>query len=119
MATPLERDGPSGRGFAPDPSGRDTLGTDGDGATRRLPPGGETADLRTLFSRLGKDVSQLAHDELSLAKMELRSVADTLSDDLRNAGKTMVKDLAKVGVAQDFMASYRERLSRENLSAVN
>lgn len=56
-------------------------------------------DLKTLFSRLGRDVSQLAHDEMTLAKLELRSVADALSDDLRTASQTLVKDLAKVGIA--------------------
>ena len=89
MAIP-ETDGPA-RGFAPEPSARDT-----NGSTYR---GGHETDLRTLLSRLGQDVSQLAHDELTLAKLELRSVADTLSDDLRDASKTMVKDLAKVGIA--------------------
>lgn len=56
-------------------------------------------DLRTLLARLASDISQLAHDEMTLAKLELRSVADTFANDLREAGRTLVKDLAKVGVA--------------------
>ncbi|HUG39193.1 MAG TPA: phage holin family protein [Longimicrobiales bacterium] len=55
--------------------------------------------LKTLVSRLGQDMSQLAHDEMTLAKLELRSVADALSDDLQTAARTLVKDLAKVGIA--------------------
>ncbi|HUH11728.1 MAG TPA: phage holin family protein [Longimicrobiales bacterium] len=56
-------------------------------------------DLKTLVSSLGRDASQLAHDEMTLAKLELRKVADTLSSDLRTASRTLVKDLTKVGVA--------------------
>lgn len=55
--------------------------------------------LRTLLSRLNSDASQLVHDELELAKLELRDVADALSQDVREAGRTLAKDLAKLGVA--------------------
>jgi hypothetical protein len=57
------------------------------------------ADLRELLSRLGQDASQLAHDEMTLARLELRSITTTLSDDLQKASRTLVKDMAKVGVA--------------------
>ena len=106
MAMRQEPDGTDGRGYASGPSDPVTFDVDGDGNgyARRLPPGRGAGrdngpDLRTLLSRLGQDVSQLAHDEMTLAKLELRSVADTLSGDLQNATKTMVKDLAKVGIA--------------------
>ena len=106
MATRTGTDGPGGRGFAPEPSTRDPRGAGGDGGgyARRLPPGrGEwrstAPDLKTLLSRLGQDVSQLAHDEMTLAKLELRSVAEALSRDVQDATRTMVKDLAKVAVA--------------------
>lgn len=59
-------------------------------------------DLKTLVSSLGRDASQLAHDEMTLARLELRKVADTLSSDLQNATRTLVKDLMKVGVALTF-----------------
>lgn len=68
----------------------------------RLPPpgnGADRAELRTLLSDLSRDASQLAHDELTLAKMEIRDVAEAFSADLQGAGKTLVKDAAKVGVA--------------------
>jgi hypothetical protein len=57
------------------------------------------ADLKELLSRLGQDASQLAHDEMTLARLELRSITTTLSDDLQKASRTLVKDMAKVGVA--------------------
>jgi hypothetical protein len=57
------------------------------------------ADLKELLGRLGQDASQLAHDELTLARLELRSIAETLSDDVQRASKTLVKDVAKVGIA--------------------
>jgi hypothetical protein len=60
---------------------------------------GDGADLKELLSRLGQDASQLAHDEMTLARMELRSIATALSDDLQKASKTLVKDMAKVGIA--------------------
>lgn len=68
----------------------------------RLPPPGDGVDrgeLRSLLGDLGRDASQLAHDELTLAKMEMRDVAEAFSADLQGAGKTLVKDMAKVGVA--------------------
>lgn len=55
--------------------------------------------LRTLLGRLNNDASQFVHDELELAKLELRDVAGALSDDVREAGRTLAKDLAKVGLA--------------------
>jgi uncharacterized membrane protein YqjE len=76
MAIPTG-DGPYGQGFTPAPG----------------------PELRTLLRQLSQDASQLAHDELTLAKIELRSVAETFTADLRDAGKTLVKDLAKVGIA--------------------
>jgi ABC-type multidrug transport system fused ATPase/permease subunit len=60
---------------------------------------GDRADLKELLSRLGQDASQLAHDEMTLARLELRSITTTLSDDLQNASRTLVKDMAKVGIA--------------------
>lgn len=68
---------------------------------RRLPPGGgvDGMELRTLIAQLGRDASQLAHDEMTLAKLELRDIADAFSADIQAAGKTLVKDVAKVGVA--------------------
>lgn len=68
----------------------------------RLPPpddGVDRGELRRLISDLGRDASQLAHDEITLAKMEMRDVAEAFSADLQDAGKTLVKDMAKVGVA--------------------
>jgi hypothetical protein len=55
--------------------------------------------LRTLLGRLNQDASQFVHDELELAKLELRDVAGALSSDVREAGRTLAKDLAKVGLA--------------------
>ncbi len=75
---------------------------------RRLPPSGngedradraDGVDLRTLIARLGEDASQLAHDELTLAKLEMRDVANAFSADIKEAGKTLVMNMAKVGVA--------------------
>jgi hypothetical protein len=60
---------------------------------------GDGADLKELLSRLGQDASQLAHDEMTLARLELRSITTTLSDDLQKASRTLVKDMAKVGIA--------------------
>lgn len=61
--------------------------------------GAEEAGLKTLLSRLNQDATQLVHDELDLAKLELRDVASALSTDVHDAATTLVKDLAKVGVA--------------------
>ena len=58
--------------------------------------------LMTLVSSLGRDASQLAHDEMTLAKLELRKVAETLSSEVQTATRTLVKDLMKVGVALTF-----------------
>jgi uncharacterized membrane protein YqjE len=55
--------------------------------------------LKTLLKRLNEDASQFVHDELELAKLELRDVAGALSSDVREAGQTLAKNLAKVGVA--------------------
>lgn len=57
------------------------------------------ADLRTLLRRLNEDVTQLAHDEIELAKLEIREVAGAFSADLHEASRTMVQNVAKVGVA--------------------
>lgn len=73
----------------------------------------------------------LADDRVALADLERRygaameagPRADTfkllVGDGEPVATASIASELAKVGVAQDFMASYREHLSRENLSAVN
>jgi uncharacterized membrane protein YqjE len=70
---------------------------------QRLPHEHNGADddvgLRTLLSRLNSDASQLVHDELDLAKLELRDVAGTLSNEVKEAGRTLAKDLAKIGMA--------------------
>lgn len=77
----------------------------GAGEYRQLPRGpyetgaGDGADLKTLLRQLSNDASQLAHDELTLAKLEIRDVADAFSSDIQKAGQTVVKDLAKVGIA--------------------
>lgn len=62
-------------------------------------PAGDGADMKTLLSRLSRDATQLMHDELDLAKLELRDVADAFTADLRAAGRTLARDVAKVGVA--------------------
>lgn len=75
------------------------------GPSHQLPPGserpvtGDGTDLRVLLRRLSGDATQLMHDELELAKLELRDVADAFAADLQNAGKTLAKDGAKVGMA--------------------
>lgn len=60
---------------------------------------GDGLELKTLVSRLGQDASQLVHDELELAKIEARDIARAFSTDVKEAGRTVVKDLAKVGIA--------------------
>lgn len=57
------------------------------------------ADLKTLVTQLGRDASQLARDELTLARIELRQITREFTSDLKEAGSTLVKDLARVGVA--------------------
>jgi hypothetical protein len=59
----------------------------------------DEAGLKTLLKRLNEDASQFVHDELELAKLEFREVAGALSGDVREAGQTLARDLAKVGVA--------------------
>ena len=59
----------------------------------------DEAGLKTLLKRLNQDASQFVHDELELAKLEFKEVAGALSTDVREAGQTLAKDLAKVGVA--------------------
>lgn len=71
---------------------------------REVYPGGyngasDDAGLKTLLKRLNEDASQFVHDELELAKLEFREVAGALSSDVKEAGATLAKDLAKVGVA--------------------
>jgi hypothetical protein len=74
--------------------------------SRRLPPGGQPGadrvdgrELRRLIADLSRDASQLAHDELTLAKLEIRDVAEAFSSDIKAASRMLVKDMAKVGVA--------------------
>lgn len=75
------------------------------GDVRQLPPGDsetgtvDDADLKILLRQLSNDASQLAHDELTLAKMEIRDIADAFSSDIQTAGQTVVRDMAKVGIA--------------------
>jgi uncharacterized membrane protein YqjE len=64
---------------------------------------GDGVELRTLLGRLGQDASQLAHDELELVRIEARDIAEAFSNDVKEAGRTMVKDLAKVGVAVSLL----------------
>lgn len=105
MANAREPNGPGGPGSVPRPAAREAE-PGGDGHVYGQIPRPRTgvrredgADLKVLVSRLGQDVSQLAHDEMTLAKLELRSLADALSSDVQSAARTMVKDLAKVGIA--------------------
>lgn len=56
-------------------------------------------DLKTLLKRLNQDATQLAHDEIGLAKLELREVAQAFSADLQEASRTLVQNVAKVGAA--------------------
>jgi hypothetical protein len=60
---------------------------------------GAGVDLRTLLKRLADDSTQLAHDELELAKLEVREVVEAFSSDVQEAGRTLAQNLAKVGVA--------------------
>lgn len=60
---------------------------------------GDGADLKVLLGRLNRDATQFVHDELELAKLELRDVAEAFADDVQSAGKTLVRDMAMVGVA--------------------
>lgn len=64
-------------------------------------PGGRSngADLKTLFRRLNQDATQLAHDEIELAKLELREVAHAFAADVQEASRTLVRNMAKVGAA--------------------
>jgi hypothetical protein len=59
----------------------------------------EDTGLRTLVSRLSSDATQLIHDELELGKLELRTVASNLSAELSEAGRTLVRDAAKLGAS--------------------
>jgi hypothetical protein len=59
----------------------------------------EDEGLRTLVSRLSSDATQFVHDELELGKLELRNVARTLSAELSEAGRTLVRDVAKLGAS--------------------
>lgn len=67
------------------------------GAEPRSP--GDGADLKVLLRRLNQDASQLMHDELELAKLELRDIADAFTADVEAAGQTLARDLAKIGLA--------------------
>jgi hypothetical protein len=62
--------------------------------SRRLPPGGQPGadrvdgrELRRLIADLSRDASQLAHDELTLAKLEIRDVAEAFSSDIKAASR--------------------------------
>lgn len=93
MASPRDFNGPGGLRSTPgDPQ-------EWSGRTGVRPGQHDGTDLKGLLSRLGQDASQLAHDELSLARLELRSIAETLSDDVKKASRTLVMDLTKVGIA--------------------
>jgi hypothetical protein len=59
----------------------------------------EDADLRTLIRRLSSDATQFVHDEIELGKLELRRVSENLSADLSEAGRTVVRDITRLGVA--------------------
>lgn len=63
------------------------------------PRGQDGTNFRTLLKRLNRDVTQLAHDEITLAKLEVREVVGAFSDDIQAATRTMVQNMAKVGVA--------------------
>jgi uncharacterized membrane protein YqjE len=58
--------------------------------------------LTTLLSRLNQDATSLIRDELELAKLEVRDVANAVASDVHDAKTTLVKDLTKVGVALAF-----------------
>lgn len=57
------------------------------------------ASLKALLSQLSNDATQLVHDELDLAKLELRDITHTLRDDVKEAAGTVAKDMAGLGVA--------------------
>lgn len=61
--------------------------------------GHDDVGLKILLKRLNEDASQFVHDELELAKLEVRDVANAFSDDVREAGQTLAKDLARIGIA--------------------
>lgn len=61
--------------------------------------GVEDVALSALVKRLSSDASQLIHDEMELGKLELRRVADNLGAELSEAGRTLVRDLAKLGAS--------------------
>ena len=77
--------------------GRDVYGSDGYDIVRKNAH--DDAGLKTLLKRLNDDASQFVHDELELAKLEIREVAGALSSDVKEAGATLARDLAKIGVA--------------------
>lgn len=67
----------------------------------REPPvkGGDGVDLKVLLGRLNRDATQFVHDEVELAKLELRDVAEAFAADVQAAGKTLALDMAKLGMA--------------------
>jgi uncharacterized membrane protein YqjE len=56
-------------------------------------------DLKVLLGRLNRDATQFVHDELELAKLELRDVAEAFAEDVQSAGRTLARDIAMIGVA--------------------
>lgn len=94
----MER-GPELRRSGLEPLPRDRYARNRFGSDRHGAPGDGGPDLKALLRQLSQDVTQLVDDELTLAKMEIRDVAEAFSSDLQAAGQTVVKDMAKVGVA--------------------
>jgi hypothetical protein len=80
-------------------------------------------NLATALLLAGDKVALEDLDRRYGAAMAASARADTFAllvgDGAAPGVGSIADELAKVGVAQDFMASYRERLSRSNLSEVN
>jgi hypothetical protein len=82
------------------PDSRSGAGAGGPPRQEYRPNGpSDGATLKTLFKRLNRDATQLAHDELELARLEIREVAEAFSSDLQAASRTLVQNVAKVGAA--------------------
>ncbi len=63
------------------------------------PANQDGADLKVLLGRLNRDATQFVHDELELAKLELRDVTEAFAEDVQSAGKALARDTAMIGVA--------------------